>query len=284
MRAEQPQTLQELQLLLGIREPRVLMAGGTDLVIRLRRYPAADHVIIDLNQINAMHTLERTASGVFIGALCTMTELMHDRLIRTQYPCLSQAAAGVGSTQIRNRATLGGNAANAAQCADTLPALIALDASARIMDSLGNYRSVKVADFVETIGVTVLGPDEVLTGFEIPEASYGLRGGSAKVGSRETVTIAKINCSVVLKIEGDIVVHARAAFGSLGTKAFYAPQVSEALIGMSVEELQGEKPLRFFEEQVTAAIPGRDSLLYKRSAVRAVASQVLAQCIGMAER
>lgn len=284
MRAEQPETLEALKNLLSLREPRRFIAGGTDLVIQLRKLQGNEHVIVDLNRIEAMRTISLTETGLFVGALSTMSVLEHSELVRTQCPCLSQAAARVGSTQIRNRATLGGNVVNGAQCADTVPALIALDASVRIMNSAGDFKRVKVSEFIETIGVTVLEPDEVVTGFEIPVSSCGLRGGSAKVGSRETVTIAKINCSVAMAITGNTVTFARAAFGSLGTKAFYSPSVSEALVGMSTEGLQEEKVLRFFEEQVAAAIPGRDSLSYKRSAVRAVATQVLAQCIGPAKR
>jgi len=257
----------------------ILVAGGTDVLVRLRLHPAGTLTVIDLSHMNVLKNCHQSPMGLHIGALCTMTELSLSPLVREAASVLARAASQVGSTQIRNRATVGGNVANAAQCADTIPALIALDAEVELMNGQGAIRSIKVEDFVTGIGRTLLAEREVLTGFFIPARSLNLLGGYGKIGSRKTVTIAKVNGAGIFSIEAGIVSHVRTAFGSLGQRAFYSEHVSEGLVGMSLAQLRDGQYMDLFVEQVERAIPTRDSLPYKRSAVRAVAAAIMAQVL-----
>lgn len=278
-KAVQPGNLQELRETLNLDGKKILVAGGTDVLVQLRLHPAGTVTVIDLSHMTGLKNCDQSQLGLRIGALCTMTELSISPLVREAASVLARAASRVGSTQIRNRATLGGNVVNAAQCADTIPALIALDADVELMDGQGVIRSIKVEDFVTGIGRTVLTEREVLTGFFIPARSLNLLGGYEKIGSRKTMTIAKVNGAGVFKIEAGIVSDVRTAFGSLGQRAFYSEHVSEGLKGMSLEQLRGGHAMALFVEQVEQAIPSRDSLSYKRSAVRAVAAAMLDQVL-----
>lgn len=275
----QPKTLLELAESLALGGKNVFVAGGTDILIQMRSKPSEGLSIIDLSQMEDLKHCHSNESGLRIGALCTMTELNEGKLIQESARVLACAAGQVGSTQIRNRATIGGNVANAAQCADTIPALIALDADVELMNRDGAIRSMKVEDFVTGIGRTLITEQEVLTGFLIPSRSRYMIGGYSKVGSRKAVTIAKINGAGIFSIEDGRIRHARVAFGSLGQRGFYSELVSGELTGMTMNQLDQGEFLEFFIEQVEQAIPGRDSLPYKRSAVKAVASSLVEQII-----
>lgn len=278
-RALQPITLDDLAAAIALEGKKIFVAGGTDVMIHLRLHPPGSATIIDLSHMDVLKACHRNEMGLRVGALCTMTELEESQLIRHGAGVLATAASQVGSTQIRNRATVGGNVANAAQCADTIPALIALDADIELMNGDGVIRSLKVEDFVTGIGKTLITEQEVVTGFMIPYRSLDLYGGYGKVGSRKAVTIAKVNGAGVFRIEEGTVLSARTAFGSIGQRSFFSDHVSEGLIGMKMDQLRTEEYLDFFIEQVEKAIPGRDSLPYKRSAVRAVAVAMMEQAI-----
>lgn len=275
----QPVTLKELADSLMTDGKKIFFAGGTDIMNRLRLHPPGPVTVIDLSQMDDLKSFHHNEMGLRIGAMCTMTELSRSSLVKGLADVLAAAAAQVGSTQIRNRATVGGNVANAAQCADTIPPLIALDADVELMNGQGAIRTIKVEEFVTGIGRTLITEQEVVTGFNIPARSLNLRGGYGKIGSRKAVTIAKVNGAGVFRIDEDTVKYARVAFGSLGTRGFYSPCVSAGMEGMTVDQLRDGKYMDFFVEQVDRAIPGRDSLSYKRSAVRAVAASIVEQAI-----
>lgn len=271
-----PRSRQELVEALGAAGRKLIIAGGTDAVIRIRRHDPGAVAVIDLSRAHFMKGCSTDTQGLHIGAACTMTELAADAVVREQASALAQAADTVGSVQIRNLATVGGNVAGAAQCADTMPALIAMDAAARIVASNGSERILPVRDLVLGIGRTALAEDEAIIEFVIPERYLKMPAGFGKIGSRKAVTIAKINGAGLFRFEDGYLRVARLAFGSLGERAFVAARLSRELIGLSMQALRTESTLRLFSTMVDEAIPGRASLPYKRSAVRAVADDIFA--------
>lgn len=279
MKAEKPQSMNQLLELMASDQILTYVAGGTDLTMHLKDSLRKDQTVVDLTGLDALKGIQQREKEIFIGALWTMTEMEKSTWFMENIPCLAKAAASVGSTQIRNRATLGGNVANAAQCADTIPALMVLDADVEILSVDGSIRRIPISQFVEGIGLTDLRVKEVITGFWLPKEVLGQPCGYAKVGSREAVTIAKINCAIQIKLEEGIVASAKVALGSLGSKAFLSHSISANLIGSSVEALLDKGTFDSFVSQVDAAIPGRESLPYKRSAIRGVADSVLRQCM-----
>lgn len=275
----QPDNLTSLLEALHGTGKKIMVAGGTDVMIRLRANPPEEALIIDLSHLEALKGCDINDEGLRIGAMCTMTELWESPLVHNAAKVLSCAASRVGSTQIRNRATIGGNVANAAQCADTIPALIALDASVELMNANGRIRRIKVEDFVTGIGRTLIDETEVATAFLIPGRNLNQAGGYCKIGSREAVTIAKVNCAGIFNFEENAISQARVAFGSLGQRGFFSDYVSEGLKGMTLDALKSGAYVELFVKQVEQAIPGRASLAYKRSAVKAVAVSIVEQAI-----
>src|SRR5882724_2873260 len=173
----QPTTLQEASRLLKDKGAGGrFLAGGTDLVIAIKEKALVPKYVVDLKKIPGLSAIREHADGrVTIGALTTMREGEISPAIIRKFPFLAQSAAEVGSIQIRNRATVGGNMANATPSADVAPALIALNASAKIV-GLNGERTVALEDFFKGPGQTVMSADEILTEIAIAKTSPRLVG------------------------------------------------------------------------------------------------------------
>src|SRR5215471_8627150 len=144
------------------------LAGGTDLVIAIKEKGLVPRYVVDLKRIPGLSGIRELADGsVAIGALTTMREIETSPLIAPRFPFLARSAAEVGSIQIRNRATIGGNMANATPSADVAPSLIALNATAKIA-SAGGERAILLEQFFRGPGQNVMNADEILTEITIP--------------------------------------------------------------------------------------------------------------------
>ena len=134
-----------------------LLAGGTDVMVRVRSGHIRPGVIVDIKRIDDLDAgITQVGQVLRIGARCTMTELLADPRVRGSFPALVEAAAVVGSVQIRNRATLAGNLCNASPAADTAPALLVYGAVVNTIGIAGE-RHVPMAEFFKGPGQTVLG-------------------------------------------------------------------------------------------------------------------------------
>jgi CO/xanthine dehydrogenase FAD-binding subunit len=152
-----------------------LLAGGTDLIIRIRDGSIRPRTVVDVKGIAEFERSIRVEDGwLRIGARTTMTDLMRDERIRGDFAALAEAAAYVGSAQIRNRATLAGNICNASPAADTAPALLVYGARV-VAVGQGGRRTVPLDDFFVTSGVTKLASGELVEAIELPLPS-GPRG------------------------------------------------------------------------------------------------------------
>ena len=166
----QPATLEEASRLLKENGPGGrFLAGGTDLVIAMKEKGLLPKYIVDLKRVPGLAGIRENSDGtITLGALTTMREIETSPLITKKYPFLAQSAAEVGSIQIRNRATIGGNMSNATPSADTAPALMRLNATAKIASATGE-RSINLEEFFKGPGQTVMSADEILTEITIPK-------------------------------------------------------------------------------------------------------------------
>jgi aerobic carbon-monoxide dehydrogenase medium subunit len=191
-----------------------LLAGGTDLIIRLRDGTLRPSVVVDLKRIAELDGSISEMDGVLrIGARTTMTDIAADERIRRDYTALAEGAAVVGSVQIRNRATLAGNICNASPAADTSPALLAFGAVV-VTAGPGGERRIWLDDFFVRSGVTNLAPGELVTAIELPlpavvRGSTHVRRTRRRGHDLASVTLA---CAVA----ADRVT--RIAYGSLGPR------------------------------------------------------------------
>jgi CO/xanthine dehydrogenase FAD-binding subunit len=197
----QPMSLREASRLLKDKGPGGrFLAGGTDLVIAIKEKGLIPKYVVDLKKIPGLAGIRENPDGsIGIGALTTMREVETSPLITGKYPFLAQSAAEVGSIQIRNRATVGGNMANATPSADVAPSLIALDATARLVSATGE-RTVPLEDFFRGPSQTVMNSDEILTEITIPKTGPRLVGEYIKFSPRDMMDLAYVGIAVVYTI------------------------------------------------------------------------------------
>lgn len=178
-------------------EARVV-AGGTDLLIELRRPGARwPRALVDVSRVGAMGGIAERGGEIRVGALTTHAALADSPAVRQAAGLLAQAAAAVGSPQIRHRGTVGGNVMNAATCADTVPALVALGARLTLQAAHGR-RTLEISGFFEKPYKTVARPDEVLTEIVFAGLPAGARSAFVKLGRRNALSIARLSVAAVV--------------------------------------------------------------------------------------
>ncbi|MCX7828962.1 MAG: FAD binding domain-containing protein [Thermanaerothrix sp.] len=258
-----PRTLAELTEL-ALDSPKDLryIAGGTDLTVKMHREGLGLH-LMDVTRVEGLRDIERQGSAVRVGAAVPFADIS----LGLNLPKgLSTMASKVGSPQIRSRGTMGGNVGNLSPAGDSIPMLMALEASMEVLH-FENTSPVKLSIPMGEIksgpfGV-LRGPKDLITGFVIPPWEFSFFG---KVGSRRTVTISKVNLACALSLAGN---RCRVYMGAVGRLPVRCPRAEEAIAGLSGTELQRELP-RLLSQAVEEAIPSRASMPYKREAVKAL--------------
>jgi carbon-monoxide dehydrogenase medium subunit len=214
-----PTTISEGVALLADHGPRArLLAGGTDLLIRLRDGSARPSIVIDTKRIADLDAGVHEVDGALvIGARAVMTDIAADPCVQRDFAALAQAAAVVGSVQIRNRATLAGNICNGSPAADTAPSLLVFGAVV-VAAGPDGIRRIRIDDFFVRSGVTTLAPGEMVTAVELPLPT--VRCGSVHV--RRTRRRGHDLASVTLACSVDAAGITRLAYGSVGPRPVLA--------------------------------------------------------------
>jgi len=205
-----------------------VLAGGTDLLVRLKDQ-ATWPPLVDIGRIEALRGVFCDAGMLRIGALTTWTELAEHPSIAAHARVLAQAAEHVGSPQIRNRGTLGGNLANASPAGDALPPLMVLEAQIEIARG-GRTRRVAIGEFFLGPGRTVLTADEVIVAVWLPSAARR-RGAFVRLGQRAALAISKVALALTLREEGGVLRDVRIALGSVAPTVIRARAAEDILCG-----------------------------------------------------
>jgi CO/xanthine dehydrogenase FAD-binding subunit len=252
------------------------VAGGTDLAVVLADTLASPPLLVDVAGIPALHGIRRTAEGLSIGAATTIAELAR----RTDLPtCLGQGARAIGSPQIRNLATIGGNVCNASPCGDTLSPLVALDA-AFVLQSRGGSRTVAAGQFFVGPKKTVLAAGELLVEIRIPAACLAGRSAFRMIGKRNGQAISQVNVAVWLAVEGGIIREARAAVGSVAPVPLRLPATERLLAGKKIAGLDLGPVLASVEAEIAPISDVRASLEYRRLVTRSLFADALREAAG----
>jgi CO/xanthine dehydrogenase FAD-binding subunit len=246
--SESPTTLDAaLQLLAdGDASGRRPVAGGTDLLVQLTgEIGEPPDRILDLWALDELRGIAVDGDVLDIGALTTYTELRRSPVIAEFTPALAEAAATIGAAQIQNRGTLGGNVVNASPAGDTLPVLLALDAT-MVLASTNGSREVAAADFWPSYRTTARRDDELLTRIRIPlvpDRQVRFR----KVGTRRAQAISKVVMALAWRSKGDAPwTQVRLALGSVAATTVRAPATEAAL--------EGQRPTREVADAAVAAL------------------------------
>ena len=232
---EAPTSLGAALSRLGGSESAGLLAGGTDLLVQLRSGRPAPSAVVDVKKIPELRTLELENGVLRLGAAVSCWELSRRDDVREAFPGLMEAAELIGSMQIQGRATIGGNLCNASPAADTVPALIALGASAVIASPNGE-RELRVEDFVTAPGENALRPDELLVELRIPAPGTHSADAYLRFTPRAEMDIAVVGAGVCVTLdESGACTAARAALGAVAERPLLVPEVGAALVGGPID-------------------------------------------------
>ncbi len=212
---QEAHSVSEALAMLAADDKAKIIAGGTDVLIALRRGDLSQARLIGIRHIEKLRDITVTEQGqIVIGAAVTFSQLMAHSLIRSQIPVLAEAASEVGGPQTRRVATLGGNICNGSTSADGAPPLFALDAVLQI-ESLGGVRMVPITEFYRSSGKVNLQQGELLTAITIAKDHYeGLGAHYIKYAMRKAMDIATLSCAAACKIgAGGELRDVRLAFG-----------------------------------------------------------------------
>jgi CO/xanthine dehydrogenase FAD-binding subunit len=270
-------TVEEALALLGGRDGSRPVAGGTDLAVVLADGLAAPPLLIDVAGIAALRGVRRTADGIAIGAATTIAEIA----ARPDLPaCLCQGARAIGSPQIRNLATVGGNVCNASPCGDTLSPLVALDA-AFVLASRSGTRTVPAEQFFVGPKKTILGPGELLVEIRIATARLAGRSAFRMIGKRNGQVISQVNAAVWLAVGGGFIREARVAVGSVAPVPLRLKGTEALLAGRSVRGLDVEPVLVRAAAEIAPISDVRASLEYRRLVAGSLLRDALLEAAGI---
>ncbi len=253
------------------------LAGGTDLVIAMKEKGLVPKYVVDLKRIPALSGIREEADGgIAIGALTTLREVELSPVITGRYRFLAQSAAEVGSIQIRNRATIGGNMANATPSADVAPALLALDARVTLAGA-GGERVLDLGEFFRGPGQTVAEPGEILTELRIPAQHPRLAGEYIKFSPREMMDLAYVGVAVTLTLtEADRRCESAAiALGAVSPTPMRSPRAEAVLRGQVLTRELAEEAGRTASLECSPISDVRSSAWYRRAMVRVNTSRAL---------
>jgi len=226
------------------------LVGGTDLMIQMRAGVRRPEYVVDLKHIKELRQIKFDAKkGLRLGAAVPCIEVYESELMRKNYPGLTEAAHLIGSLQIQNRASVGGNLCNGSPAADTTPALIALGAKAVI--SGGKTRQVAVEDFITAPQRTVLKPNEILVEFLIPAPKPHSADAYLRFIPRNEMDIAVVGVGTSLTLDGEVVKAARIGLGAVGPTPIFAKKAADSLIGKTLDNAAIEAAAQLAIEAAT---------------------------------
>ncbi len=226
-----PRTLAELWPLMAEYPTGAVLAGGTDLLVKMRKNGDRPPALFVLERLAELRQIAVEGGGLHIGAAVTISELAASDIVRKALPALWQAAAVLGSPPVRHSATLGGNVCTASPAGDTLAPLYVFDAVVVVAGAAGR-RCLPIGDFIAGPGRTALATGEIVTGVVVPLPPAGAFSAYYKVGKRQAMAIAVASLAVCLEQAGDgSVEKIRLAWGSVGPTVISLPAVEAFLRG-----------------------------------------------------
>ncbi len=253
-----------------------VLCGGTDLMVKLRSGAVSCEMLVDVSDLAELHELCLTSDGVVIGAATSEAEILGSEAICARLPLLERALRSLGSSQIRNRGTLGGNLVNASPAADGVLALLAYGASVQLISADG-VRSLLVEQFLEGPGRTGLCRGELVQSIRVgadtaPEATHVF---FHKVGRRKAMTIAVASLGGWAVVEDGTIRAIGMAVGSVAPTPLRLRSVEQRLVGRPIGRDMTNDAQAMVADQVSPIDDVRGSGGYRRQVVAELAARFL---------
>ena len=277
-----PESLDDCLRLLAERGPETkLLAGGTDLLPQMKNGVLMPKRVIDLSGVARVKILECDAKGLRIGAAVPARQLERDPRVRAGYTSLAESAALVGSVQVRNLATVGGNLCNAAPSADMAPPLVALEAQAVIAGPRGERR-VPLSDFFTGVRTTVLGPHELLVEIVVPAPGPHSGGCYIRHTPRRELDIAVVGVASQVTLANGVCAKARISLAAVAPTPVRATAAEAALEGKPLTADLIERAVDLAAQGAKPISDQRGSADFRRHLVRVLTRRTLTTALARA--
>ncbi len=275
----QPNSLQEALEILAREEDARLLAGGTDLLVYIQDGLANPAKLVDIGGLEELKEIVEEDGRIAVGALVTHAEAAASPLIREKALALAEGCAEVGSPQIRNRGTIGGNLANASPSADSAPPLYVLGAALKLQ-SLQGEREVPIEDFLVGVKKSVLRPDEIIVRVTFPPLSPTARGFFRKLGQRKALAIAKVSVAGTVDLREKTVASVRLALGAVATTPLRAIVTESYLEGRELDKKTIAEAARLIREESKAISDIRSTADYRDEMTGTLLARALEEIAG----
>jgi CO/xanthine dehydrogenase FAD-binding subunit len=256
------------------------LAGGTDLMLLARAEKICDRVV-DITLIPELHRIKRDGERVTIGAAATFCEVLESPLVQETAALLAQACRQVGAPQIRNMGTLGGNVANAAACADSVPALVCLDAVATVQTPTGTLEW-PVTELIVRPNRTQLPKGSLLVSLSYVVPAPGSRSVFLKLGRRNALAISRLTIAALGRLdENGRIAELRIVPGSATPQIRRFTGVETGLVGRTPDEALCQQASEQVVAEMTRITGRRWSSEFKEPALRAMVRRALLEIFGL---
>lgn len=205
------------------------LAGGTNVLVNMKRAPLPADLVVDLTQIETLTSIVETGDRIRIGAGVTFADLYQWRPGGAVEALMHPMCRGFSGPLIRNLATIGGNLCDASPAADVSPVLLALDAEVELQSLSGGLRSLALADFFRGVRDTAIKRDELLTSVSFRRCDPGARAYYYKLGKRKADAISVVSVAMIVNCSGEAVDSARIALGAVAPVAMRASKAEAVL-------------------------------------------------------
>jgi CO/xanthine dehydrogenase FAD-binding subunit len=253
------------------------IAGGTDLIPQIRQGKILK--LLDISKLG-LNFIKHDNDTIEIGSTVTHTMLCENNIIRRHLPLLSETCSQVGSAQIRNRGTIGGNIINASPCADSVPTLIAYEAELRLLSKKGD-RNVKLSDFTRGPYQADIKPEELLYSIECKVPGEITGYSYIKLGRRQAVNISRMTLAALMVKNGELIKSIRLAGGSVFPVPARFSQVEESLVGQIASRKLFEEAGKLAADCMIKESGIRWSTPYKKPVLSGLTERALLKAAGL---
>jgi carbon-monoxide dehydrogenase medium subunit len=273
-----PRTMEEaIGMLAKYGNDARLMAGGTDLVLNLKRRKETPKYVIGLKNIAGLDRINYSPGrGLRFGPLVKVHEIETSSVIQEKFRVLAQAAKTLGSVQVRNLATVVGNLCSALPSADMAPGLIVLGAELKLVGQAGG-RSINVENFFVAPGKSALASDEIVAEVAVPEPPPGSRMAYLKYMQRSAMDLSIVGAAVLAVVEQGICKNARICLGTAGPVPARAEGAENILKDKNLNSEIIETAAAVASEECSPRSSMRASADYRREIVKVLVSRALSQ-------
>ncbi len=213
-----------------------LLAGGTDLLIQIKRGHVSAGCLVDIRHVAELNGIASAGGEVVIGACVRHREIEKHEYFQHRIQALCEGSRVVGGIQVRNMGTAGGNIVNASPAADLNPVLMALDASVVFRDGKGEHVT-PLGEFITARSTTALGAEGIVTAIRFADPPTGTGTAFLKAGRRRAMEIALVNVAIRVRMAGDRIEDVRIVMGAVGPTMIRAEAAERLLVG----EVPGEE-------------------------------------------